>query len=158
MKSNIVVAVVAVFCCFLTHPLFAADQTSSQYLDGVRSSATLSEWSRAERERLTPQNNGYRMAGPTSICEAMKSVSLGCSYNERSDLVVYLLAHGVNLFPCKDGTNPYTQGKCSGVDTDIYNYIGQPLQNSILAKSIVRNRELFSAGDLTASAARKWRN
>lgn len=155
--------IVIVACCFVALSVSSAEQmTASQYIEDAKSSPTLRMWNKKERERLTQQNIGYRMSGPKDLCEVMKSVGLGCSYNERGELVQYLSAHGVDLFPCEGGTNRYTRDMCGRTDSDkradnFYNYVGQPVQNAMLAKSVYKNRKLFVNGDLTASAARKWR-
>lgn len=150
--------------CYVALPVFAAEQTSmARHIEEAKSSPTLKAWNKKERERLTPQNIGYRTNGPKDLCEVMKAVGLGCSYNERGDLVQYLYAQGVDLFPCEGGTNPYTRDMCGKMhDADkradsFYNFIGQPAQNAALKKSIEKNRTLFRNGDLTASNAGKWR-
>lgn len=129
----------------------------------ARSAPTLKAWMQVEKVRLTKKNIGYSMGGPPSLCTAMKSVSLGCSHNERVQLVQYLFAHGVDLFPCEDGSNPHTREICSqmaGGDRtgdSFYNYIGNSLQNEMLEEGIKVNHDLFKGGDLTASAAKKWK-
>lgn len=155
---------IAVICC-IALPVAATEQllTTAQHIEGAKASPTLKGWNKKERERLTPQNIGYRMGGPKDLCEVMKTVSLGCSYNERGELVQYLYAQGVDLFPCEGGTNRYTRDMCGKMhDSDkrgdsFYNYVGQPVQNAILKKSIEKNRGLFKNGDLTATAAGRWK-
>ena len=102
-----------------------------------------------------------------AVCDAMKSVGLGCSYNDRVALTDYLLKNGANLFPCAGNTNPYTNnklpvgdvGNCSNrrPDEDDNVYIGQAQQNAILAATIAKNKQLFQKGNLTAVSAKKWR-
>lgn len=113
----------------------------------------------AEKARLGAKNPGYSAQGNStaSVCIAMKSVGLGCSYNERGEVVLFLYKNGVNMFPCKGGSNPYTKNSCSETYHDEYNYIGQAGQNKTLADSIRKNRALFSGGNLTAENAKKWR-
>lgn len=150
---------IAVFVTVFASPSFGADLTN--LVDIAKASPTLKVWMEKERQRLTPQNVGYRMSGSGPLCDVMRSVKLGCSYNERGDLVTYLYAHGVNLFPCSEGSNPYTKGHCDirigALDIDMFNYVGQANQNTMLWQSIEKNRALFVNGDLTATAAKKWR-
>lgn len=157
-------ALLVIVGCFVAFPALAAEQMTfaEQIVESAKSSPTLKAWNKRERERLTPQNPGYRMNGPQDLCAVMKSVGLGCSYNERGELVQYLSAQGVDLFPCEGGTNPYTRGVCGKSEADkradsFYNFIGQPAQNALLKKSIEKNRTLFRNGDLTASDAGKWK-
>lgn len=122
----------------------------------------------AERKQaIGASHGGYRTQSGGNVCQAMRSVGLGCSYNERGELTDFLLKNGVSLFPCKGNTNPYfnskqpadSVGNCANrppVDEDNY-YIGTAQQNAILAASIDRNRHLFRGGNLTAANAKKWR-
>ena len=134
-----------------------------KHITTARSAPTLKAWMQVEKVRMGAKNIGYRMPGPPALCATMKSVHLGCSYNDRVALVEYLFAHGAELFPCKDGSNPYTRNTCSqmaGGDRtgdSFYNYIGTPIQNEMLESAIKVNRNLFKGGDLTVSAARKWK-
>lgn len=161
MKTLLMAVVVG---CFVALSAFAAEQmTSAQHIKSAKSSPTLKAWNNKERERLTPQNTGYRMNGPKDLCAVMGLVGLGCSYNERGELVQYLSAQGVELFPCEGGTNPYTRDMCGTMfdavarSSSFYNFIGQPAQNAALKKSIEKNRTLFRNGDLAASDAGRWR-
>lgn len=153
----------AVFVGYFAFPALATEQmTATQHIENAKSSPTLRAWGKKERERLTPQNPGYRMNGPKDLCAVMRSVGFGCSFNERGELVQYLFAQGVDLFPCEGGTNPYTRDMCGKMDADkradsFYNYVGQPVQNAMLKKSIEKNQTLFRNGDLTASNAGKWK-
>ena len=138
-------------------PAFAARMTVNQHIGDARESKSLKAWSQKERVRLTAKNPGYKMRGPADLCAEMKVVGLDCSYNTRGNLVQYLYAHDVNLFPCEGGTNPYTRDSCLTTKfVDFYNYVGEPIQNRMLTRSIKKNRNLFRNGDLTADAASKW--
>ena len=136
----------------------AATLTTEQIMAQAKSATTLKNWMRVDRERLGSNNTGGQ--GPKDLCREMKSVGLGCSYVERIQLVGYLSAHGVDLFPCVGGTNPYTADMCGRPDWKVtenfLNYIGRPVQNQMLKESIKKNRGLFRNGDLTAANAAKW--
>ena len=109
------------------------------------------------KDYLDKSNVGWQMQGNGKVCAAMKSVGIGCSYNHRVALVDFLQQNGKGMFPCKGNTNPYTVGHCGAPDADRYNYIGQPVQNEMLAKAITGNKQLFKGGNLTAANAKKWR-
>lgn len=105
-------------------------------------------------------NPGYGMMAKGDLCQAMQSVGLGCSYNERGSLIDFLHGNGVVLFPCKGGTNPYTVDRCDDhpyANPDFRNYIGQPVQNKMLIDAINKNRALFKRGNLLASDVKKWK-
>jgi hypothetical protein len=103
-------------------------------------------------------NPGYRMMADPALCQTMKLVGLGCSYNERYSLIDFLQENGIVLFSCKDGTNPYTVGHCGEPGyQDAGNYIGRPVQNKMLSDAIKKNRALFKGGNLLASDTKKWK-
>ncbi len=119
------------------------------------------------KQTLGASNIGYHANATGNVCHAMKSVGLGCSYNERGDLTEFLARNGVSLFPCKGNTNPYyntwqpegSVGNCarhSPTEVDNY-YIGTAQQNAMLAASIRKNQQLFKSGNLTSADAKKWR-
>lgn len=114
-------------------------------------------WRQQTKEGDSPGGNG-----PAGLCKALAGVGLGCSYMERGNLVVYLLGQGTDLLPCKGGSNPYTADMCNDPDQQGLenrgNYIGRPIQNAILEKSIRKNAHLFKNGDLSISAARQWQS
>lgn len=101
-------------------------------------------------------HGGWKMNGPKFLCKEFSSVGLACDYNTRGELVMFLEHNGKVLFPPSGKTNPYCEeekdrsyGAC---------YIGQPIQNKMLAESIRRNKALFKEGDLTAATVKdRWR-
>lgn len=160
LKSTLISIFVALF---LAAPAAFAQATFTtvQHIQGAKSSPTLKEWGKRERVRLGDNSAGYRANGPKDLCIAMKAVGLGCSYNERGELVQFLYVNGTDLFPCKAGTNPYTKNLCGKMgdhpdEDSFYNYIGRPVQNRMLRASLEKNLRLFKDGDLTATAAKKW--
>jgi hypothetical protein len=120
-------------------------------------SSDLKSFMQVERVRMGTDNPGYKMQGQGEVCEALRSVGLGCSYNERYHLIDFLQENGVVLFPCKGGTNPYTKDRCDREPYDWHNYIGQPVQNKMLAQAVRRNRNLFVKGNLTKEQVKKWK-
>lgn len=153
MIRSIITAIVTLFASIgFAHAL------PSDLVEAARAAPTLKGWMAKERMRLGVTNVGYKMAGPGALCTEMNAVGLGCSYNERGDLVGFLYANGVNLFPCKGGSNPYTKGSCDEPNVDFFNYIGRAGQNATLLASIRKNRHLFKGGDLTAANAKKWQD
>lgn len=115
---------------------------------------------------LDRSNGGWKIMAGGNVCTSMKSVGLGCSLNDRVALIDYLAQHGKKLFPCETNTNPYfnnnlpitDMGHCSHPHNKKYHnyFIGQPIQNEMLAKAIQKNKHLFSSGNLTLEAAKKW--
>ncbi len=156
--------VIAVLLFVVSSVVFGAENlpTVAQHVEWARSSTSLKVWAERQKKFIGANSHGYRMYAQKDLCDTMRSVGMGCSYNDRGDLVQYLFAHGVDLFPCEGGTNPYTRDMCGRSslyygNEGFYNFIGQPVQNSKLKRSIEKNRGLFTNGDLSASAARQWK-
>jgi len=153
---------IVIFSFALMNVASAQFTDATETIKSAKSAPSLKAWMQKEKQRLGADNPGYRMEGPKDLCDVMKSSGLGCTYNDRGDLVQYLFAQGVDLFPCEGGSNPYTRDMCGKMDINkkndgFHNFVGRPIQNKMLKESIVKNRALFRNGDLTAAAASSWK-
>ncbi len=141
--------------CVLASSAFAADQ--KPWYEQPNKPATLKAALAADRAFLGAGNPGYRMHGDPKLCAALASVKLACDYNTRTTLTMFLTVNGKDMFPAEGGTNPYyTQHDPKDAYPDDA-YIGQPVQNTLLRKAVLRNAGLFKNGNLTAASATKWR-
>jgi len=123
----------------------------------------------AEKELLGADNPHWKPAigapGLREICSVLKAVQLTCDYNTRIVVSHFLALYGKGLFPAAGGTNPYYTGADrakevkDGTDTSPDDaFVGQPVQNKMLADAVRKNRHLFKGGDLTAEAVKKsWK-
>jgi hypothetical protein len=130
--------------------------------------ASFKAFLKTEKDYRGKTHPGWETQGRGKVCEAMRSVGLSdCSYNSRVVLVDFLYLNGKVLFPCEGNTNPYFNnnlptsnvGHCSRrLAGEVNNlFIGQAVQNDMLAKAIIANRRLFKNGDLTAAKAKQWK-
>lgn len=100
--------------------------------------------------------------GLKEVCVALHSVQVACDYNTRSLLSMFLTVNGKGLFPAAGGTNPYftavdrEKGSVLADHPDD-GFIGQPVQNKMLADAVRRNTRLFKSGDLSVEALKNWR-
>lgn len=105
-----------------------------------------------------PDHVGWTKNGDGEVCKALKGVKLGCDYNTRYTLSMFLTVNGKGLFPAAGNTNPYfTKFEPEYMDHDD-GFIGRLVQNKMLADAIRRNTNLFKGGDLSADDVKKrWR-
>jgi hypothetical protein len=100
---------------------------------------TLHEALAAQQELLGAANPGYRRQGNGELCETLRRARLGCDYNTRLSLSLFL---AVNDKAPPDG----------GLD-----YVGTPQQNRSLDDAVRRNIALFSDGLTKGEVRRQWR-
>ena len=137
--------------------VYGADGTEPWYVQAEKPK-TLQAALVAEKGFLGADNVGYRMKGSRQVCTALRRVKLSCDYNTRITLSMFLTVNGKGLFPASGGTNPYytKYGPSDSYPDD--GFVGQSIQNNMLATAVRRNVKLFHNGDLTAEAVRNsWK-
>ncbi len=92
------------------------------------------------------------------ISDFCKAVGISTDYNKRYEAIILPLCDaGKMLFFDKESSLALDTMKIEGRPRNCYVYSGTGLQNEILKRNILANRQLIVKGRLSLERARKWK-